>query len=299
MRKRLSEFCDRSSGLFMSRRPRWRLAPVAAGLGALGFGASVGIGHQPAEPNEDAPLVASLILEQSHATPGETIYLGFRMRMLDGWHTYWDGLNDTGFAATLKLDLPEGWSAGAMFWPAPERYVTAGGLGLDHVYHDETTLIIPVHVPEDATPGGSVRITGDAEWLVCQDACIPGWATLELEVPVRAEVSTSSSDASLFKATRDRLPIPIERASSEAVSASMDGRELVVRARGASKVAFYPSSRSASPEDIMRGAEARGDALRLAFKSDELEQKPVVGILAVHATDGVVRWYEVKFPVGG
>ncbi|TVQ61090.1 MAG: hypothetical protein EA378_09570 [Phycisphaerales bacterium] len=283
-----------ASTYFRSRR--WRAFLAACIAGAI---STPTLAQQPQHPDDDEPLIASLITEHSHAVPGETFYIGVHMRLAEDWHTYWDGLNDTGFAATVKLDLPAGWTAGEIQWPAPERYITSGGLGLDHVYHRDTTLIIPIQVPADATVGETVTITADAEWLVCQDACIPGWATLTLETPVRAETATASDDASLFAATRERTPVPLERADDERLSAEMDGRDLVIRARGASKVAFYPSSASAAPEDIMRTGEAQGDRLRLRFQLEPTGEKPVTGIIAIFATDGTPSWYAVTFPHDG
>ncbi|MEZ6318385.1 MAG: protein-disulfide reductase DsbD family protein [Phycisphaerales bacterium] len=57
---------------------------------------------------------------------GETRYVGIAYEMDAGWHTYWPGLNDTGFAITAKIEGPAGYAVGAVIYPPPERRVAPG-----------------------------------------------------------------------------------------------------------------------------------------------------------------------------
>ena len=57
------------------------------------------------------------------AAPGESVTLIWRFELADDWHLYWTGRNDSGYPPLIELDLPEGWVAGGLQWPAPERYV--------------------------------------------------------------------------------------------------------------------------------------------------------------------------------
>jgi len=283
---------------FQRPRRRWVLGSVAGVCALVGSGAW---GVLPEDDDDAEMLTARLIAEHAHAVPGGVFHIALHMSMVEGWHTYWDGLNDTGFAPTIKLTLPEGWEAGAIQWPAPERYVTAGGLGLDHVYHRDTALIIPITVPANAKPGERGMIVADAEWLVCKEACIPGWATLELSVDVETGSPVETPEAGLFRAARALHPRPWSEASSDGVSGAFDASEgvLTIRADRANRIAFYPSSRSATPVDVMNHAETTGGRLRLAFTPRSLAEKPINGIVAVWTpaqgeTPARVRWYALE-----
>ncbi len=101
-------------------------------------------------------LRATLISEQASFVPGQTTYLGLHMDLDDEWHTYWKGVNVTGYPVVIETEVPEGWTVGETLWPAPKRYESPGGI-LDHVYEHEATLIIPIHVSESAEAGTERR----------------------------------------------------------------------------------------------------------------------------------------------
>ncbi len=118
----------------------------------------------------------SLLASTAFARPGETVKLGLRFVMQPNWHIYWNGTNDTGEPPKWKVSLPEGWTADdtakeGRWWPVPTAYAGTADLR-DHVYFDEVVLLQPMTIAADAKPGEySVKI--DANWLVCEDACIP------------------------------------------------------------------------------------------------------------------------------
>ena len=126
------------------------IAVILTILGGLGAGA-------PALAqwgNQDLMVEASLISNRASAAPGETIYLALHQEITPGWHTYWRNPGDSGEPTRLALDLPEGWQAGDMIWPAPKTY-TLGPL-VNYGYADEVTLPVPVTLPADA-PSGTVK----------------------------------------------------------------------------------------------------------------------------------------------
>ena len=65
-----------------------------------------------------------LVSEVAAIAPGEPFTVGLRMRMDDHWHTYWINPGDSGLATSIEWTLPEGFSAGPIRYPAPERIPT-------------------------------------------------------------------------------------------------------------------------------------------------------------------------------
>lgn len=132
--------------------------------------------------NSSDPMVdVSLVADLTSVEPGETVYIALHQEITPGWHTYWRNPGDSGEATMVDLALPEGWAQGDIIWPAPKAY--ALGPLTNYGYSDQVTLPIPVTVPIDAQPG-PVSLDATANWLVCEDICIPESATLQLSLNV-------------------------------------------------------------------------------------------------------------------
>jgi len=115
-------------------------------------------------------VTARLITDSVSVAPGSTFYFALTQDIREGWHTYWRNPGDSGEATSLTLNLPEGWAAGDLQWPAP-RALPFGPL-TNYGYKDSVVLPVAVSVPEDA-PEGPLTIEASAYWLVCADICIP------------------------------------------------------------------------------------------------------------------------------
>ena len=85
------------------------------------------IGSQP----EGTPVRARLIAESDAITPGGSVWLGVHLDQDPGWHTYWKNSGDAGLSTEVDWELPEGFTVSALVWPAPHRYVEAGGTFID------------------------------------------------------------------------------------------------------------------------------------------------------------------------
>jgi len=127
---------------------------------------------------------AELVPGSAAATPGATVHVALRQKIKAGWHTYWRNPGDSGEPTRLAWDLPTGWSAGEIIWPAPER-LPIGPL-VNYGYSNEVLLPVALQVPATARPGETVRLSATADWLVCEKICIPEQATLTLSLPVAA-----------------------------------------------------------------------------------------------------------------
>jgi DsbC/DsbD-like thiol-disulfide interchange protein len=149
-------------------------AAVAIVLAVLASAATAwsdtGMDHVKVDLLADAPAVH----------PGGRFTLGVRFRIDPGWHIYWTNPGDSGLPTRVKLDLPRGLTAGATQYPVPSVLTFPGDI-TNYGYENEVVLLVPVTV--DAAVPAPVRLTAHADYLVCQDRCLPGRATVSLDLP--------------------------------------------------------------------------------------------------------------------
>src|SRR5262249_16183761 len=150
---------------------------------------------------------------------------------------------------------------------------------LDHIYETRLTLLVPVQVPQRATTGGAATITADLDWLVCDQVCLPESAGVSLSIPVSAE-ARPSKDAPLVREALSRLPRPLPEAKHRArVTVRADAAEF--NAPHATRMEFYPGTKSVPPLDAITDCEARGDTMVVRLKQPVKSGARLEGILAV------------------
>lgn len=256
----------------------------AALAGAAGGGIGGGNGSNSDEPEKQRAR-AKLIAEHAAVAPGQTAYLGVSFEIDAGWHIYWDGAGDTGMPVQVELQLPEGYTAGEILWPAPKRHVSPGDL-LDYIYEDRVTLLVPVTVPADAKAGERVRISAQLDWLECKDYCLPGASEVELVLPVAPDAGEKSADALRFDEARKRVPRPLPTGEGAGVEAAWKGDRLTVRAEGATAMSYYPKSGAARLVDPIRDGAGKGDTLSMEFEPGLGGQTRVAGVLEISYPEG-------------
>jgi thiol:disulfide interchange protein DsbD len=134
--------------------------------------------------------------------PGKPFTVGLLLRMAPGWHTYWKFSGDAGLPTELKWKLPPGWKIGEVQWPIPLKTIDPGDIQT-YGYVDEVLLAQEV-TPPPKIENSTIKLVADASWLVCEKICIPGSATLALELPVSA--SSQPANTELFPRYRRLLP---------------------------------------------------------------------------------------------
>ncbi|BET68706.1 thioredoxin family protein [Opitutales bacterium ASA1] len=154
---------------------------------------------------------SELVSEVAEVRAGDPFMVGLRMRMDDHWHTYWLNPGDSGLATTIEWDLPEGFRAGEIQWPTPKRIPTPPLM--TYGFEGEVLLMVEITPPSTLSAGETVTIGARADWLVCEDVCIPGSGEYKLELSVAqasagSAPSVPSNHAALFAIARARLPLP-------------------------------------------------------------------------------------------
>ena len=184
---------------------------------------------------------AELLADTAAVVPGKTFTAGLLLRLAPGWHTYWKFSGDAGLPIELKWNLPPGWQTGAMHWPIPLKFDDPGDIKT-YGYHDEILLMQEITPPASITQG-KVKLEADANWLVCENICIPGSAAVQMELPVTPQ--SRPANEQLFERYRRLLPNPLPDGGQVALTWSRSGANLRLKVDGESfarhqQVDFYP-----------------------------------------------------------
>lgn len=133
-----------------------------------------------------AQVTARLLALESSIQPGKPVEVVLELNHRRGWHTYWE-FAGTGYPTTLQWTLPEGWSAGEFRWPVPGLIHDRLGAITGQGFEGRTLLPILLTPPANLQPGSTVVLKGKAEWLMCEEQCVPGQQDVELRLSVTSE----------------------------------------------------------------------------------------------------------------
>jgi len=157
----------------------------------------------PAQTYEGRELVKPQLLADTDAiVPGKAFTAGLLLRMEPHWHTYWKFSGDAGLPSEIKWTLPPGWKAGEIQWPIPLKLMDPGNIQT-YGYENEVMLLQEI-TPPAAITDSSVKLSAEANWLVCERLCIPGSATLALDLPVASKNAPANEE--VFSRYRRSLP---------------------------------------------------------------------------------------------
>ena len=168
----------------------------------------------PAAPVKTEHVEAELVSGETALVPGKAVTVALRLKMADGWHTYWQNPGDSGLPTTLTWKVPNGMGVGGIEWPAPHALPT--GPLVNFGYEGEVLLPTELQVPKEAVTGTTATLAARADWLVCKEVCIPEGADLELALPVSERSDPYPQWGAAIRRTRDALPVPLQGWQSSA-----------------------------------------------------------------------------------
>lgn len=128
---------------------------------------------------------AALVAADQSVQPGKPVTVALHLVHDPHWHTYWSNPG-TGLPTTLEWKLPAGWTAGPIQWPAPILLKDKRGNIVGQGYEGELLLPVTLSPPADLKPGETVELAARADWLMCEEICIPGGAEVSLKLPMAA-----------------------------------------------------------------------------------------------------------------
>src|SRR5437763_6294729 len=145
---------------------------------------------------------AELLADTNAIVPGKPFTVGLLLRMAPGWHTYWKFSGDAGLPTEMKWKLPPGWKIGDIRWPIPLKTSDPGDI--ETYGYENAVLLMQEITPPAKIDASSANLSAEANWLVCEKICIPGGATLQLNLPVASTSPPANTD--VFARYRRLLP---------------------------------------------------------------------------------------------
>jgi thiol:disulfide interchange protein DsbD len=124
---------------------------------------------------------AKIVSSVNELAPGDSAYVGLWIQMIPHWHTYWENPGDSGTAPILDWQLPANVTVSPILWPTPQR-IESAGLNT-FAYSGEVFILQKIEVPENFS-AVSFPLNLKAEWLVCDDICVPQTDSFSLNIPV-------------------------------------------------------------------------------------------------------------------
>lgn len=253
--------------------------------------------HHPR--SSDSHVQVKLLANVTALQPRAPFFIGVRFTIEPGWHIYWNGMNDTGQAPNITLDLPEGFKQLPTTWPAPKRHVGRGDI-LDHIYEDSVTLVIPVQTSSTIEPGTELTIKMNADWLVCSDVCVPEEGSAEVTLPVEKSEDPVklSADTDWFNPVKSSLPATWSDHPKQG-SLEWKDRVLTISSVSGKHIEFYPGTKSTPVINPVKNAASDDGKLVLRFDADGDEPVRAHGIVAIWPDSGSKAKYydlDVKSP---
>ena len=146
-----------------------------------------------ANPVETGHAKASLITNLQ-SSDQESFYVGVRLQMQDGWHTYWENPGDSGSPFEANWSTDDGVIIENVQWPTP---ITIPYPPL-MTYGYEGDIVFPFQVfRSQETELKTISV--DFNFLICADICIPESASLSLDL-------SSASPSEILNTQINNLP---------------------------------------------------------------------------------------------
>jgi thiol:disulfide interchange protein len=234
---------------------------------------------------------AELVSEMSAVKAGEPFWVGLHFTIKPKWHTYWKNPGDSGLPAEINWKLPAGAKADPIVWPAP-TFFDIGGV-INYGYHDDVVLLTKITPPADAS--GSMVLNADANWLVCEDVCIPEEGKFSLSLPVGAAAKPADADMrALFDKARRAVPTESPWPARFGLSKAGDPT-LVVDAKGLKAdtirdAYFFPAEWGPVANMAKQSVSVTADGIRIPLKKGDAKAaapQQIAGTLVLtEKTDG-------------
>jgi DsbC/DsbD-like thiol-disulfide interchange protein/cytochrome c biogenesis protein CcdA len=181
----------------------------------------------------------SFVSEVTAIAPGKPFTVALRLGHPEGWHSYY--LNSGGIEKALEIEwvLPEGFSAGAIQWPAPK--VETGLLENKSFYYSGSPVfLIDITPPASLATGSVAAIKASATWQICKTGqCLDEAGTFSLALPVKESAETDAAQTELFASARASHPMAMD-----------DWKFKATNAGGTVILTVTPGSGCTVPDDV-------------------------------------------------
>jgi len=154
-------------------------------------------------PVTDKHVSVELISEVSTIAAGEPFWVALKISHEEHWHTYWINDGDSGLPTKIDWQLPEGFTAGPIVWPYPQKIIMAPLVS--YGFEGDAYLLVQITPPEKL-PDTPAELKARVSWLMCKEVCIPGKANLSISLTTGSETKLDPAQSSVFETARRNLP---------------------------------------------------------------------------------------------
>jgi DsbC/DsbD-like thiol-disulfide interchange protein len=234
-----------------------------------------------AETKPPKGVDATLVSENRSIAAGKKFTVALKLHHHEKFHTYWMNPGVAGVPTKIVWQLPEGFSAGPIQWPYPEKSMMA--IYPVHGYERDVMLLVDITPPAEIS-STKVTLQATASWMACADGCFPGKISLGLDLPVAAEPSVDET----FSKARQEIPQPLGNWDARLVSAE-DAPEIRFHLKPDKPGSLLPddvyffSSDGQVSSDQPQHIEKKEDGYEIILKRAEFGPKGrtnLVGVLA-------------------
>jgi len=262
------------------------------------------VGNGGPGPFKADHLTVELVSSQHEIAQGGEITVGLVFTLEDKWHVYWKNAGDSGEPPSIKWTLPAGLKAEEMRYPAPSRLPLVPLMDFGY----ENAVTFPITLRADAKAKVStkpVHLTAKVDWLVCSNRCLPGKATLGMEVQIVPAAQTQRiADASKTADAVGPLGtalehLPVTMPTKFRTETSLSPTEFVLTLHTGTKetyAEFYPFAQDQIVNAAVQTVESLDDGVRVRIpRSPDLKSPPksFTGVLELSGDEA----YEVDSPV--
>ena len=148
---------------------------------------------------------AELVTEHASIQPNGSTRVGVLFELENGWHIYAKDPGDAGLPTTVVWKAPSAVSFGPLAWPPAKQFLDPGDI---KTFGYSSSVLLsgrityePLLNPNNAYEDLPIR--AHVEWLACKEICVPGFADLQLMLPVSTNPPARSALATLFEPVHD------------------------------------------------------------------------------------------------
>lgn len=273
----------------------WGLALMFA-VGATLSGGDLASGWQPADAAESAPVsttghsVATLITDTDTTDGKAPLHVALRLKLQDGWHTYWRNPGDAGEAPDVNVTAEGGTrgKASTILWPTPHRIPDASLMSYAYTGDVVLPMELALHPAEGQTPSPTT-LKAHASWLVCENVCVPEEA--DLAVTLQPGPAHPSAEAPLFAAAAEATPVPSPYAATVSADGTLTIKGNDLSARSVQDAWFMPDEPGLIDQAAAQKVAVQDGGLTLHLKRlpDFASTHPLSGLLVLKDAAGSER----------
>ena len=137
-----------------------------------------------------------LVTDVDAIQAGKPFHIGLVIRHLPGYHTYWKNPGIVGVPTSFLWDLPPGFVAGEIQWPAPRTTQMAAYTAWG--YEGDVCLVVEIRPPAKlpkTDAEGNLWLKARAIWMCCAVQCNPGWEDFQIPLVVARSDQKVARDA--------------------------------------------------------------------------------------------------------